>query len=186
MQPNEPTHHLALLSLLIAAAGLSVILRRWGKDHGRSLSSHSGRQPASYWLFAGSLIASGALFSVFTFQWLMPTYNLGTWFGTIVIVAVICELVAALVPDNGGWRSILHGTGAWTMAVFMLFIVVALLFIPHINVIAKFIMSLLLSYLVLDWFLFLFVKWSRKRFLIFQSTYILCFYLAILAVTYIR
>ncbi len=186
MHPNEIYHHFALLSLLIAAIGLSVILQKWGRHRALSLSSHAALQRPSYWTFAASLIISGVLFSLFTFQWLMPAYNLDTWFGVLAAVTVSCELLAALIPDSAGWGSVLHGIAAWTMAVLMMFIVVALLFIPGVNVIAKFLVSLLLSYLVLDWFLFLFVKWSRRLFLVFQSTYVLCFYLAILAVAYIR
>lgn len=186
MQPNELAHHFALLSLLIAAAGLSYIIKKWGKDHARSLSTHAGMQKPSYLLFASSLIVSGVLFFLFITEWLMPTYNLGAWFGVLTAATVACELIAALVPDNGGYRSTVHGMGAWMMAVLAMFMVVALLFVPGVSVIAKFILGVLLSYLVLEWFLFLFIKWSHKWFLVFQSTYILCFYLAILAVAYIR
>jgi len=186
MQPNELAHHFALLSLLIAVAGLSYIIKKWGKHHNFSLSTHAAMQKPSYWLFASCLIASGVLFYLFTVLWLMPTYNLGLWFGVLTVITVVCELVAALIPDNGGRRSLLHGTAAWLMAVLAMFIVVALLFVPGVSVIAKFILGVLLSYLVLDWFLFLFIKWSHKWFLVFQSSYILCFYLALLAVAYIR
>lgn len=186
MQPNDLYHHFALLSLLIAAAGLSVILKKWGHHRALSLSTHAVLQRPSYWLFAASLIAGGVLFYVFTVAWLMPSYNLGAWFGVLTALAVGCELATALIPDNGGHRSTIHGIVAWTMAVLMMFIAIALIFVPGVSIVAKFFESILLSYLVLDWFLFLFIKSSRKLFLIFQSTYVLCFYLSILAVTYIR
>jgi hypothetical protein len=115
----------------------------------------------------------------------MPALGLNTFFGAVMIAAAICALVAAVVPDSGGTKSLVHGVAAWTMAVLMLVLVLTLLFTPAIGVVAKFVLAVLASYMVFDWFLFLFVKRSHKLFLIFQSTYVLCFYIAMLAVAYL-
>ena len=176
--------HAALLSLLIIISGLSLVLRE-GRDHTRSLSSHAALKRPLSLLFAATLAAGALLFYLFAFEWLIPTLGLNTFFGTVMIAAAVCALVAAVVPDSGGTKSIIHGIGAWTMAVLMLVLVIILLASPVVGVTAKFVLAVLASYMVLDWFLFVFVKRSHKLFLIFQSTYVLCFYIAMLAVAYL-
>ena len=177
--------HFSLLALLVAVAGLSYIIKRWGSRAVLSLSSHAAMQRPSYKVFAGTLIASGLLCATFVYGWLVPTFQLAMGFEVIFGAALICALIAAVVPDAGGAQSRVHGLGAWTMAVLMLVLVTALLLTPDIGVAAKFMVAVLASYMLLDWILFLFVKWTRRFFLIFQSTYVLCFYLALLVVGYL-
>jgi hypothetical protein len=184
MQPIEPFHHLGLLSLATIIVGLGYILRRWGKKSVLSLSSHAARQRPSRVIFAICLSLSIALFTLFTFGWLIPTYKLGVGYGFVLAASLACALVAALVPDGGGRESQIHGVAAWTMAVGMLALVVGLLLAPGLGVFAKFFLAIITSYLVIDWILFLFVRWSRRYFLVFQASYVLCFYLAALVAAY--
>jgi hypothetical protein len=177
--------HFSLLALLVAVVGLSYIVNHWGKRAVLSLSSHAAMQWPSYKVFAATLIASGLLCATFVYGWLAPTFQLSMGFEVIFGAALVCALVAAIVPDSGGTQSQIHGAGAWTMAVLMLVLVAALLLTPGIGVFAKFTLAVLASYMLLDWILFVFVKWSRRFFLIFQSTYVLCFYLALLVVGYL-
>jgi hypothetical protein len=130
------------------------------------------------------LSLSIALFTLFTFGWLIPTYKLGVGYGFVLAASLACALVAALVPDGGGRESQIHGVAAWTMAVGMLALVVGLLLAPGLGVFAKFFLAIITSYLVIDWILFLFVRWSRRYFLVFQASYVLCFYLAALVAAY--
>jgi hypothetical protein len=186
MQPVEAFHHLGLLSLVSVFAGLGYILKRWGKVSIMSLSSHAARQRHSYLVFASAITVSCVLFALFMFGWLIPTLGMPAWYSTLTAVALVCALIAAYVPDNGGRNSTIHGIGAWTMAVSSLVLVAGLLFSSEVGVAAKFIASILLSYMVLDWILFLFVKWSHKFFLVFQSSYMVCFYVGMLVAAYLR
>lgn len=185
MESNEVFRHFSLLALLVAVGGLGYILHRWGKRAVLSLSSHAAQQRPSYKVFAATLIASGLLCAAFVYGWLVPTFQLAMGFEIIFGAALICAAIAAVVPDSGGAQSKVHGAGAWTMAVLMLVLVVALLLTPGIGVFAKFALAVLASYMLLDWILFLFVKWTHRFFLIFQSTYVLCFYLSLLVVGYL-
>lgn len=185
MESLDFFRHFILLAFLVAVGGLGYILHKWGRRAVLSLSSHAAQQRPSYKLFAATLIASGLLCATFVYGWLVPTFQLALGFEVIFGAALICALIAAVVPDAGGAQSQVHGIGAWTMAVLMLVLVAALLLTPGIGVFAKFTLAVLASYMLLDWILFLFVRWSRRFFLIFQSSYVLCFYLALLVVGYL-
>ena len=185
MESMDFFRHFSLLALLVAVAGLGDIINRWGKRAVLSLSSHAAMQRPSYKIFAATLIASSLLCATFVYGWLVPTFQLAMGFEIIFGAALVCAFIAAIVPDGGGKQSQIHGAGAWTMAVLMLVLVAALLFTPGIGVMAKFLLAVLASYMLLDWILFLFVKWTHRFFLVFQSTYVLCFYLALLVVGYL-
>ncbi len=184
MQSLEAFHHLGLLSLATIIVGLGYILRRWGRQSILSLSRHAARQRPSRVIFAICLSLSIALFALFAFGWLIPMYHLGALYGVVLAASLACAVIAALVPDSGGRESQIHGIAAWTMAVGMLVLVVGLLLAPGTGVIARFFLVIITSYLVVDWMLFLFVRWSRRYFLVFQASYVLCFYVATLVAAY--
>ncbi len=172
--------------MLVIAACLGFILRTWGSNRGRSLSGHGAQHRRSYLLFAAGLLLGGALFYTFAVRWLAPSLGLGTIFNTVIGFSIVCELVTALMPDNGGRNSFIHRTAAWTMAVCMFALVVILFCAPAVHGLAQVLLLVCTAYLMFDWVMFLFVKWSRPYFLIFQSSYIACFYAAILVATYVR
>ena len=183
----DPTfHHIGLVSCGIILLSLGLMLRTWGSDQMISLSGHAARQRYSYSLFATALTTGGGLFYVFALRWLVPTLHLSAAFSVVLALATGCELLAAFVPDSGGMRSLIHRWGAWTMAVLMLVLVGLLFAAPRVVGGAKLAAGVLGTCMLLDFYLFLFVKRSRRYFLIFQSSYIVSFYVAILSVTYLR
>lgn len=166
MEPVWTFHNLGLLSLIIILLSLGLMLKVGGTDVRNSLSGHAAIQRRSYAVFVAALAGGGILFYLFAVRWLEPTLHLALPFNVILVLTVVCELTAAFIPDSGGKKSLVHRTFAWSMA--------------------KGAITILLAYMVLDWCLFLFVKSSHRFFLVFQSTYVLSFYLATLATTYIR
>lgn len=185
MEVIELLRHFSLLALVAILVGLGYILHRWGWRTVLSLSTHAAMQRPSYIIFATSLTVSGMLCAGFVYGWLAPTFELAMGFEVIFGLALLCALISAVVPDSGGVNGKIHGVAAWSMAVLMLVLVVALLLTPGIGVIAKFLLAVLGSYMLLDWILFLFVRSTRRFFLIFQSSYVLCFYLALLVAGYL-
>jgi hypothetical protein len=179
-------HHLILVSLTITLLSMSLMLRSDAIDLRQSLSGHAAiKRRKNYVPYASGLIIAGILFYVFTIKWLAPTLHLGTLFDLLVILTVLCELVAVFVPDHVGAKRQVHRTSAWLMALGMLISVIILLFAaPDWS--AKILVGMFLSYMILGVSLFLFVASSHRYFLFFQSTYILSFYIAVLATAYAR
>lgn len=185
MHPNEAFRSLGPLSLLIVLGALGLMLKAGGTDIRNSLSEHAATRRRSYVVFAAALISGGTLFYLFATKWLEPVLHLGLAFNLTLALTIICELIAAIIPDGGGTRSLVHRIFAWSMAVGML-VLTLILWSAHAWSVGKVLVTVFLAYMILGWYLFLFIKASRRFFLLFQSSYILSFYLAALAVAYIK
>lgn len=177
--------HFALLSFLFAGLGVGIILRAFGHNRSLSISSHAAKQRISYWLFLASLCLATLCFYLFTFFWLVPELDVSGVSVVLIILALGLLVVAAIIPDSGGRKSLWHGTAAWAMAFFLVCITISLLLLAELSAWAYVVVLLATLYMIADWFIFLFIKQSRKHFLIFQASYIVTFYGAILAVAYL-
>ena len=182
---NELFRHGALLSFLFAGAGVGFILKRYGFEHAFSISTHAAKQRFSYWVFFASLIAAAGSFYLFTQYFLTPYFGLGDQFSLLVAVTLGLILATAIVPDTGGRVGLLHGVAAWSMAVCLPIILASLLLSGKVNFGTSLIVGLAILYMVIDWFLFLFVPRTRQYFLLFQGTYVLSFFIAMIAVAYL-
>ncbi len=186
MPPNELFHHFGLVAFALILVVMSVTLHVWGKDHATSLSGHAAKQRPSYLLFLSGLTTAGILFYLFGSHWLAPELRLNAVFAVLLATATILELVTALVPDAGGIKSTIHRVAAWSMAVSMGVLGVLVTVAPGISGIAQVICTLLVSYMGFTIFLFLFVPKTRAHFLIYQGSYVLCFFAVMLVAAYVR
>ncbi len=186
MQPNELFHHFGILAFALILVVMTVTLKVWGKDHAQSLSGHAAKQRPSYLLFLSGLTAAGVLFYLFGSQWLAPVLGLSASFALLLIVATILELVTALVPDSGGAKSTVHRLAAWSMAVSMGILGILVVSAPAISGLAQIICTVLVGYMAFAFCLFLFVPKTRAHFLIYQSSYVLCFFIVMLVAAYMR
>lgn len=186
MQPNEFFHHFGLVAFGLILLVMTVTLRVWGKDHALSLSGHAAKQRPSYMIFLSGLIAAGVLFYLFGSRWLAPTLGLNAAFSVFLAAATILELVTAIVPDAGGVKSTIHRFAAWSMAVSMGVLGILIAAAPGISGLAQIICTVLVTYMGFTIFLFLFVPKTRAHFLVYQSSYVLCFFVVMLVAAYGR
>lgn len=177
--------HFALLSFIFAGLGVGVILRTFGHNRSLSISSHAAKQRVSYWLFLVSLCLATLCFYLFTFFWLVPEVGASGISVVFIILALGLLVMAAVIPDSGGRKSLWHGIAAWSMAFFLVCITISLLPLAKLSTGAYAVVLLATLYMITDWFIFLFIKQSRKHFLIFQASYIVAFYGAMFAVAYL-
>ncbi len=178
--------HFALLSFLFAIAGVAVILKTYGHDRSRSISSHAAGQRTSYWLFLASITAAVVSFYAFTLFWLLPVVEISGITAAFIALALLLLIATAIIPDSGGKKSLWHGIVAWSMAVLLLLVVIGLLLSQVLSPLSQGIVFLVVLYMIVDWLLFLFIKKTHQHFLLFQSTYVLSFYIAMLATAYLR
>lgn len=173
--PTDFFRHGILISLLLALLGVGWILRAYGHDTTHSLSLHAAKQRFSYFVFLASLILSACAFYLFSYYWLVPHFALDMQFTVVVFITIGLIVITAIMPDSGGVKSFIHALAAWTMAVSLLVILVLLAFSGLPTLLAQIIIWTAISYMLIDWTLFLFVKRSKRYFLIFQGTYVLSF-----------
>lgn len=186
MQPNELFHHFGLIAFVLFLLVMMVTLRVWGRDHALSLSGHAAKQRASYVLFLSGLTAAGVLFYLFGSQWLAPTLQLNVFFSVLLAAAAILELLTAAVPDSGGIKSKIHRFAAWSMALCMGVLGILVTIAPSMYGWAQTVCAVLVAYMIFTLFLFLCVPKTRAHFLVYQSSYVLSFFIVMLAPAYVR
>lgn len=104
----------------------------------------------------------------------------------VLLIGVLGQYLACLVPDTKGWVSKLHQTGAYTMSVTLGIMTGLIVFASRVSAPARLVDLFLLGAMVYLYGLFLFVPKSRERFLFYQSAYVALFHVAILVATYLR
>ncbi|HEX8763260.1 MAG TPA: hypothetical protein VF733_05925 [Candidatus Saccharimonadales bacterium] len=186
MQPNELFHHFGLIAFSLFLLVMTVTLGVWGKDHALSLSGHAAKQRTSYAVFLTGLTTAGVLFYLFGSQWLAPTLQLNVVFSVLLAAATFLELITALVPDAGGVRGTIHRLAAWSMALCMGLLSILVVVAPSMHGLAQIMCAMLAVYMVFTLLLFLFVPRTRTHFLLYQSSYVLSFFVIMLIAAYVR
>jgi hypothetical protein len=178
--------HLLLLYILINTGVVAYILSHATIDRSRSISLHVADARASFLLFAiASTLASG-VFALYLFYWFIPALQLTAWFTVTVVLAMLCQLIAAWIPQILGWKEKAHLFFAYAMAFFMPVALLLLLASPVLSATTKALTVLLVAWMVSSLIRYRVQESVRAQYLIYQSVYIGCFCSALLAATYIR
>lgn len=185
--PDENLKHLGAASIVVAFAALLFIVRRWSLGtHATSISKHAGAQRTSYLLFGSVLTFVGAAFYLFLWRWFGPAIGAAWPYYLILALAGIFQLLTAWLPDDGSGKGLAkaHRLVAFSMAAMMMLLVGCVALAPNVGVIARTLSVLVLTLMVILWYLFSFVKSTHRHFLVYQSVYIVSFYVVILLATY--
>ncbi|HEX7963620.1 MAG TPA: hypothetical protein VF466_03435 [Candidatus Saccharimonadales bacterium] len=185
--PHEHLKFLGLLSVAVAVAAGAVLLRTWPKGKGFSISEHAGAQRRSYYLFLTVLIGDGFLFFLFMWRWFVPALRLPLGYMLLVLVGYLLQVATAVIPHRGdhGRLARLHGLVAFSMAGIMAVLTGLLALTSHVSAFGRMVAAATFGFMTLFWYLFVFVKSTRRHFLVYQAAYIASFYVCILAVSYL-
>ena len=165
------------------AMGL-LLLRR--TDHSLSLSQHAGAERLTFLGFGTVSTLAAVGFSLYAYQWLIPTFGLPSLSYGIISLAAAGQVTAAWTPHNPHHplASRIHGWGAYTMAVLMMVIAGLIAFTGTIAPIPHALSIGLTSCMMTMWLLFIFVPATRRHYLPWQISYIVAFQIQILIVTW--
>lgn len=173
---------LSVASFLLTLAAVIVVLAAGPIDVRQSISHHVARKKTihrSYALIASaSLVCIGLFFSA----WLIPTFRISGFFNLLVAAAIGLEFITTWVPMTEGMSYTIHQICSYTVAALLPLILWIML--PHLNREAQTAVIFAIVSMLLFTFLFIFVKKSRHYYLLFQSTYILLFYTALIFIAY--
>lgn len=123
------------------------------------------------------------LFAGFIWFWLGQVLQPSAGFLIVISFALILSAITAVVPDASGRQHVIHRLAAWSMAIAMLASLIILLQEP-LGSLQRCITILAALYMVALLLLFVFVVRSRRYFLVLQASYLLSFYIAMIAVAY--
>lgn len=173
-----------VVSIALTWIGLLLLLYKWKGDKSLSFSHHAAQTKAGQIYYFVLFAITLPLFFLFIWRWYVPTLKLPDVFIGIVIVGILGQLLAVLVPALGGTKERIHNFGAYSMAVSLIpaSIFIALGSIPSVVEIFALIS---VAYLTASVVLFFMFPRLSAHYLYFQSAYILTFHALILTSTYI-
>jgi hypothetical protein len=186
--PDESFKVLGPIAIAIAVLTAWVLLKTWPQGKHASISQHAGAQTKTFWVFMVVMTLDNLLLLVFIWKWFVPAIGLRPGFAAIFTLGFLLQATAALIPDRGdGSRaSKNHALAAFSMAGVMPLLTLWLALSPHVGTLPRLLSALGTAWMFFSFYLFLFVRRSRKHFLIFQTIFIATFYACILATTYLR
>ena len=101
------------------------------------------------------------------------------------MITLACQFVTAWTPDTGKALKWIHRIAAYSLAAFFPVLLYILINSAYISLFAQVIAAIAILMMSVFWGLFIFVKSSRAKYLIYQSLYLVSFHVSILAATYI-
>lgn len=149
-------------------------------------SSHAAQTKQGIVYYFVTFSAHLILLTVFAFKWLAPALGLSPVFLWLLVIAVIGQLLALLIPSTGGKMTTLHDITAYSMHFLltpMAFIISLGSNIPTVTKNCTLALSFCMAFLLI---LFVFVKRTKDYSLYFQTAYGLSFHVVILLSTYLR
>ena len=177
--------YLGLFLVLSSWLGGYLLISRWYDKSLPTISKHAASNKSASRLFAIILVLLGLLFYYWLIEWFTPYLKLTIIFQVILTLAILCQCIAAIIPDTNGWRSIIHRWAAYTMAVFYLPLSVLIIISPHLAFIVRVICSLLFAYMFIGFLLVALMGKAKSKYLFFQASYIVAFQLIVLLAAYV-
>jgi len=174
------------LSVFTMWIGLAFLVYKWPGKLDMSLSRHAAQTKWASIYYAALLMPAVAAFYLFMTRWFIPTYHLPEVANYILLIGVLGQYVACLVPDTTGNASKIHQAGGYTMSVTLGIMLGLTVFAAEISTVARWIDVTIVCLMTYLYGLFLFVPKAREHFLIYQSAYVVLFHVAILVATYVH
>jgi hypothetical protein len=177
--------HLILFAIAVIGGAAAYVLAHTPIDRSLSVSLHVAQARRSIWLFAAASVVSAIALAVFMFGWFIPALEMPLLFTLLLGAALICQLLSAFIPHVTGWKGRAHELLAYSMAYVLPVILVFLLFTPKLSATPKVMIGLLIVWMVSAVIRVQVQPASKQKFLLYQTAYLICFWMALLIATYI-
>lgn len=164
---------------------LLFMIRRWPGNKSMTYSAHAAatRSGIVYYLFIFTLHM--VLFYLFAINWFVPTFGLPWIFAVILLVAMLGQFIALLVPSTGGRKSTIHEFTAYFMHTLLLPLCLFIVFTGSFSTFARAYALVASVAMLVMWYLFATAKDSGNRNIVLQTVYGLSFHTAILVAMYV-
>ena len=177
--------YLGLILVFITWFAGGYLVKKYRDPSLLTLSKHAASAPEAYRLFMFTLVICGVLFYVWLLEWFAPHLELGMAFTVLVTLMVLCQIIAAIVPDTLRGRRKIHRLAAYSMAVLYLPVCGLILFSPQLSSSARLICLALTLYMLVGFISVVIIGKARRYYLAFQIQYIIAFQVVILSAAYL-
>jgi len=162
-----------LIAIILLCAAASYVLYRYPRHHHRSLSMHIGDRRETILLFASITTPATILLYISLTFWLAPTFGVNNiLFQSLLAPAAVCQILAAWIPHTTGWRVVAHTIFAYSMAFFMMLMVIYFCTLPTLSTVARATAMLSAAYMVTCLGVLQFLAPVKRKFLFYQLSFI--------------
>jgi hypothetical protein len=177
---------LGTISIALTWAGLLFMIHKWRGDKSMSYSGHAARYTTAKIYYFVLFIITLPIFYIFVDKWFVPELGLSKYFLYLTVLAIIGQLISVSVPSIKGRKETIHNIGAFIIHTSLIGLTAYLLASSHVPAIARGVTAVALAFMVSIWVLFIFTTRLKTRGLIYQSLFVACFHITILAAAYLR
>lgn len=182
----ENYKNLGLVSIIWLWVCLWFMIWHWRGNKSMTYSAHAAQTKQGIVYYFVTFSIHLVLFTIFAFKWLVPTLHLSSLFLPILVIAVVGQLLALLIPSTGGNMTKLHDITAYCMHMLLMPLSIIIAFSSTVSLVSRVAALIASAYMVTLWCLFVFVKKSKGYSLYLQTAYGLSFHIVILLATYVR
>lgn len=181
---DESYKVVGLISITMLWLGFVVVLKMWPGDKSMSISEHVARHRKAQILLAVNTIVSLALFFLFAVRWLMPKIGLSDLFLVALIVTLLSQIIAVLIPEVGDKQGRVHRQFAHLGAIMWFVLLTLIALSPSLPLYVTRIAYLFMLIMIMIGALFKIRTKTYEYQLMYQMAYYLTFDIALLFVTY--
>lgn len=177
-----------LLAILISIVAGGYIIWQGPRDKTKSISLHATVvNKRAYLMYACAVLLATIFFYLFCLFWFIPMFHFPLLFTILITTMTLFLAFTVFIPEVGkGIRP--HQLVSYGYAAIMLLVLLFIANSQYISLITKIVAGLSGIWMSFIWYLYLFQSRNKqliKHFLVFQVSYLLAFFLSILAATYI-
>jgi len=92
---------LLLFSMLLLAAGLTLLVKYWPLGWWYSFSQHAAQAKSATIYYAVLFTIVLILLNVFVFAWFIPSFQISIIFGLLFLLSSILQVACTLLPEKG-------------------------------------------------------------------------------------
>lgn len=184
MDFSESYKYVGVIASFTAWLAIAVVLYKWPVIKSKSISKHVAAYKQAWLLFAPLETVALVLFFFFMFKWFIPALNLPTTYSIVVTMALLLELITTWIPDTHGIKHKIHHFTAYGAAWLLPILNLSIVFTPAASVVSRVAALVLFVAMVAIIYMFLRIKGTREKHLIYQGIYFACFHVPLLLVIF--
>lgn len=174
-----------LWAVVILAAGLVFLVRKWPQSKYQTFSQHAAayKHTILYYILLFSVVLP--LLTLFFVGWFVPAFHLSASFDVFIVLSAMAQYACTFVPEVGGRKTKAHQLLAGLSAIFLLPPMILLLSSRDVDTVGR-IVTAVGFFAMLGVVCSLFLH-RRKRLplLLLQAAYFAAFLMPVLFVSYI-
>lgn len=176
--------YLGLIAITILTLGLAFVALKWPEGKHLTFSQHVAKNMHRIIYYNLLFTIVLPLLLLFFWGWFIPTFDISTWFGVLIVASSVTQYTCTLIPEVGGWKTRYHRLLAGASAIFLVPAQLLLLFANNVEILSKIVVAISLCIMLAVIFLIAINKGQHKYFLLLQSLYFTAFFAPIILVTH--